>query len=138
MDCETLPQLAMPFMNDVHCEELEIVNRIGELLSATESSETQISACLQEWVTHTEAHFTRENRLMEDYNFPPCQIHRNEHDLAYQQLLDVQKKWNETFDTGMLSRYALEIWPAWFERHLMTMDAATANFLSQFAIEVEI
>lgn len=129
MDCDNLQQVAMPFMNTVHCEELTIVNRLDKLLSATEISEPEISACLNEWVTHTEAHFARENRLMEAYRFPAYQIHRSEHEHTYQQLRDVQDNWRETSDTGTLSQYVREIWPAWFEQHLMTMDTATANFL---------
>lgn len=138
MNCDALPQVAMPFMHDVHCEELTIVNRLDTLLSAAGISESEVSACLSEWVTHTEAHFARENRLMEEYRFPAYQIHLGEHERAYQQLLDVQKSWEETSNIEILNTYVQKIWPAWFEQHLKTMDAATANFLSQFAIKIEI
>lgn len=138
MNCDNLPQVAMPFMNTVHCEELTIVNRLDELLSADEISEPEISACLDEWVTHTEAHFARENRLMEEYRFPAYLIHMGEHEHAYQYLLDLQKSWNEHHNTETLKTYVKETWPAWFEQHLNTMDAVTAQFLSQFNIEVEI
>ncbi len=125
-------------MNTVHHEEVEIVNRLDALLSAKEIPESEVSACLEEWVAHTKEHFDRENRLMQEYGFPPYPVHRNEHDQALQQLLEVQKNWQKTADADMLSRYVREIWPAWFRQHLSTMDTVTANFLSQFPIEVEL
>lgn len=138
MNCESLPQVALPFMNTVHCEELNLVNRLEALLAEENISKPEISACLEEWVSHTEAHFARENRLMEEYSFPPYGIHRNEHDRVFQQLLDVQENWNKTANIKNLNQYVQKTWPAWFEQHLMTMDAATANFLSQFKIEIEL
>lgn len=138
MNCDSMPKVAMPFMNNVHCEELTIVNRLDALLSTTEISEIEISTCLKEWVAHTETHFARENRLMEEYRFPAYQIHLGEHERAYQYLLEVQKSWEENHDTEILNTYVKETWPIWFEQHLNTMDAITAKFLSQFNIEIEI
>lgn len=134
-DCSLIPQVAMPFMNIVHCEELTLVGDLLEQVEKTASPE-EIDTRLAGWLAHTEAHFAREERLMEEYSFPPYPVHQMEHVQALQQLRAIQQHWLDTRDHAALASYIRRDWSAWLHQHISTMDFVTANFLSQFDIQV--
>ena len=137
-DCSTIPQVALDFMNTVHCEELTLVQSISSLLDADTSDNTHISQLLQQWVAHTEQHFARENHYMEEYRFPAFPVHAQEHEAALQQIRQVQQQWDQQQNLESLKQYVQHDWPAWFKNHISTMDFITAQFFSQFDIEVEL
>jgi hemerythrin len=137
-DCSTIPQVALDFMNTVHCEELTLVQSISGLIGAKSPDNSKISELLEQWVTHTEQHFERENRYMQEYRFPAYPVHANEHDAALEQIRQVQQQWNQQQDIESLKQYIQNDWPAWFNNHISTMDFITAQFLSQFDFEVEL
>lgn len=135
--CDALPQVAMDFMNTVHCEELGLVI---DLLAALDEgvSIDEIGAKLNAWFEHTTAHFEREERLMQEYQFPPYPIHKREHDQALQTLKSVQSQWQASHDNAALARYIKDDWRPWLQQHISTMDRVTATFFSQFDIQVEL
>ena len=137
-DCSTIPQVALDFMNTVHCEELTLVQSISDLIDTDSPDNNKISELLDQWVTHTEQHFERENRYMQEYKFPAYPVHSNEHDAALEQIRQVQQQWNQRQDLEPLKQYLQNDWPAWFKNHISTMDFITAQFLSQFNFEVEL
>ena len=137
-DCSAIPQVALDFMNTVHCEELTLVQSISGLIDTGSPDNNKISELLDQWVTHTEQHFERENRYMQEYRFPAYPVHSNEHDAALKQIRQVQQQWNQQQDLEPLKQYLQSDWPAWFKNHISTMDFITAQFLSQFDFEVEL
>lgn len=137
-DCNTIPQVALDFMNTVHCEELTLVQAISGLIDTDDPDNNKISELLEEWVTHTQQHFERENRYMQEYMFPAYPVHSNEHTAALEQLRGIQQQWNRIHDLESLKQYVQLVWPAWFKNHISTMDFITAQFLSQFDFEVEL
>ncbi len=136
-DCNALPEVAMPFMNTVHCEELTLVAGLLAKVKAQAPTE-EIDAVLAEWVTHTEEHFAREERLMEEYRFPPFPIHQSEHMQALDSLRSAQKNWQDSREADALANYIEVDWREWLQQHVGTLDLVTANFLSQFGIEVDL
>jgi len=137
-DCSTIPQVALDFMNTVHCEELTLVQSISGLIDADSPENDKISELLDQWVTHTEQHFERENRYMQEYRFPAYPVHSNAHDAALEQIRQVQQQWTQQQDLASLKQYIQQEWPAWFKNHISTMDFITAQFLSQFDFKVEL
>ena len=137
-DCSTIPQVALDFMNTVHCEELTLVQSISGLIDAASPDNNRISELLQQWVTHTEQHFERENRYMQEYRFPAFPVHANEHETALEQIRQVQQQWNQQHNIESLKQYIQHDWPTWFKNHISTMDFITAQFLNQFDFDVEL
>lgn len=135
-ECSTLPQVAMPFMNTVHCDELVLV---GKLLAALANSHDTgiIDTLLAEWVEHTKAHFAREEYLMGEYNFFAFPCHQEEHERALQELMEMQQQWLCNRDATLLQGY-IQRWREWLQQHINTMDFVTAQFLSQFNITVKL
>ncbi len=127
----TLPQVAVASMNRTHDEELALVRRLAALLHDG-ASDDALDRALDAWLAHTEAHFERENRLMETHGFPPYPIHADEHARVLDELRRQRESWQESRDREALRRYVEETWPQWFLHHLATMDQVTAQFLSAF------
>lgn len=134
---ELIPEVAMPFMNTVHHEELELVNGLLEKVSGA-GDDDAVSETVNQWLEHTIAHFAREERLMQEYNFPPFPVHYMEHQTVLAQLQDVVEQWENTKDRNALTGYILDAWVPWLQNHIGTMDYVTAQFLSQFDIEIEL
>jgi hemerythrin len=135
-DWDALPNVAMPFMNTVHSEELALVSRLLTDLE-TAAAPAAIDAQVAAWVEHTKAHFAREERLMQQYDFFATPCHQGEHETALLQLLGVQQQWLRERDTAMLQDY-IQYWREWLQQHISSMDFVTANFLSQLNVEVEL
>lgn len=135
-DWDALPNVAMPFMNTVHGDELALVSR---LLADLENAATpaSIDAQIAAWVEHTRAHFAREERLMHEYDFFATPCHQGEHETTLLQLLGVQQQWLRERDTAML-QYYIQHWREWLQQHISTMDFVTAQFLSQLNVQVEL
>ncbi len=131
MDPERIPELPVTRMNSTHHDEVALVNRIARCLGEAGAPCDELDSLLTEWVTHTEAHFGRENRWMQTYGFPAYPIHAGEHERVLGHLRDLCARWRDSGDTSELVRFVNEEWPRWFEQHLAGMDTVTAQFLAQ-------
>lgn len=135
--CKALPLVALDFMNTVHCEEVLLTQGILQALES-ESEASAVDRQVNDWVEHTVVHFAREERLMEEYRFPPFGIHQHEHILALEILRNAQANWLATRDAGALANYIEHEWHNWLMQHISTLDRVTANFLAQFNIQVDL
>ncbi len=133
VDPASILDLPVPKMNLTHREEVDLVNRIAECLGDGAQPCEALDALLGQWEAHTEAHFERENRWMRAYRFPAYPVHAGEHARVLERLRAACTAWRETQDSAPLMRFVCEEWPRWFEQHLATMDAVTAQFLAQVA-----
>ena len=137
-DCADLPQVAMGFMNRVHCDELDLVNALLLSLGGGDAKQkAEIERKLDDWLAHTIEHFAREERLMQEHRFPPYPVHKQAHEQALETLKSVQQQYLETGDSAALEHYIKAQWWPWLQQHLSTMDLVTANFLAQFDIQLE-
>ncbi|MGR9072023.1 MAG: bacteriohemerythrin [Gammaproteobacteria bacterium] len=130
-DCGDIPRVAMDSMNDVHCEELEIVKGIQAAIAYSETDFSDVDRLMKKWMGHTRAHFSRENALMDTHLFPAYRCHREEHDKALHLLESTNKNWLRTRDRDELSSFIRDVWLSWFFDHIATMDVVTAAYISQ-------
>ncbi len=134
LDRKTMPLVDIDFMNKSHLEEIVMVKKLGELItnyqqnkSHSESEIDQITLALQTWLEHTQAHFKRENELMEKTEFPAFTIHSNAHTNTLARMSTVINIWKERQDIKYLQEYVFKIWPNWFTEHVNSMDIMTAS-----------
>lgn len=133
-DPASIPLVELESMNATHREEVELVNRLGDLLMGYRSggvAEAELTATVKGWVEHTREHFERENRLMLEYGFPAYQMHSSEHERILGLLETLQREWLNSRSVEPLAGFLFETWPGWFETHVCTMDRVTAQFVSQ-------
>ena len=96
LEWDDIPRVAMPVMNEVHQEELTLVNRLNALLEQARQDgldREAISQMFQQWIEHTKAHLNRENMMMEQYAFPAYPCHQGEHEQALYKLESQYQQW---------------------------------------------
>ena len=128
---ENIYLVDLNFMNQTHFEEVEMVNALMEQVNARLSGEQNnilISQQLAQWLQHTQAHFARENQLMQETGFPAFSIHSDEHNIALNRMQTVIDAWEQNEDIELLKDYVFTLWPNWFKAHISTMDKMTAEF----------
>lgn len=133
LDANSIPQVDLGFMNNTHFEEIEMVKELGEFIVAyqeneTESNAEKITTLLNSWLEHTEAHFARENELMQETHFPAYPIHSQEHEAAFNQMKTVTTAWHTDKDIETVAEFVFAFWPDWFNAHVNSMDMMTARF----------
>ena len=139
LECSEIPQVAMDAMNEVHCDELTLVNQLNELIETTRLSgriDDEIGSAIERWIEHTYAHFDRENSMMQACSFPAYQCHYSEHQQALQGLESIYQEWKDQKDLNALADYVQNVWPQWFVNHISTLDVVTSAFIKQ-SLETE-
>lgn len=125
---EQMPQVALGFMNEIHAEEVEIINAIVAALHKDE----EIEALLERFVQHCEEHFRIEEEHMQAYNFFAYDCHSGEHQRVINELQEVVKHTKSGNNPRpMLLHYFTTVLPEWMLNHIHTMDTVTANFIAQ-------
>lgn len=134
VDIADMPKVALESMNEVHQEEVALINRLGELVMqgiAGDVDIEQIKRVLDEWLLHTRAHFESENSLMETYAFPPYPVHKEEHTQVLTRIESLMAQWSKDLELQQLADFIFVEWRSWFDQHVNSMDKVTAQFLSQ-------
>lgn len=135
---ESVPHVELDFMNNTHFEEIELVKKIGNYISAYQQSEEEkddITTLLDVWLNHTRAHFAVENELMLAIHFPAYSVHSHAHDLALAAMAEIVDLWKKDHDLAPLEQYVFSFWPQWFHNHVNTMDVITAQFALMQGVE---
>ena len=127
-----LPTVVLSFMNQVHAEELALVQNLVVHLHA-QAEDEKISHYLTQWLEHSKNHFAREEFLMEQYNFFAYPMHQAEHQQALQDLAAVKQDWEQQQNREILGNF-IQVWRAWLQQHINSMDFVTAQFLRQYPI----
>lgn len=133
IDIKNIPQVEMEFMNDVHEEDVNIINDLYDAVLAyeqnpSESNEQNITKKYQEWFDHTVEHFKGEEEKMIELKFPPYPMHKGEHDSALQTMDKVYREWCSSKEIEPLKLYFKDHLPQWLTHHIQTMDTVTAMF----------
>lgn len=135
---EQLPRVALERMNKVHEKEIEIMNKLYQLLQDYEkgnASIEDIEKAFNEFVEDVKYHFSSEQEMMEQYNFFAYPMHRGEHDMVLGQIQSLQKNWEKNKNPDIIKSYLENQFLPWLINHIQTMDTVTAHFLSHFIRE---
>ena len=128
-----LPQVAVASMNATHAEELAILEELAAAL-ATPGDAERLERAVEAFREHVEHHFSREERLMEEYGFPPYPIHRSEHDRMRALVARLCDGWRTAEGRAALQRFVEREFPDWLTQHVETMDTVTAQFLAMHGV----
>lgn len=132
---ESIPQVAMAFMNETHAEDVAIINDLHALILEYESepnakNKERLDAKYEEWTLHTIEHFRVEEEKMLREGFPPYAMHKGEHENALAKMDANFRQWQNSGDIGALKGYIAEELPEWLSNHIATMDTVTAMFFA--------
>ena len=107
-------------MDDTHREFIGLLNRLAD------APDDQMLAALDEFIAHTEAHFSQEQRWMEQMSFPPAECHVREHNGVLEIAREVRNRasMGETGFGRVLARAVAQ----WFANHAASMDTVLALY----------
>jgi len=127
-----IPEVAMPFMQKTHLEEVAMLNELYDLFDRNEQGEEvlELDLKIEALIEHTHAHFAREEEMMLALSFPPYPVHKQAHDQFFQGFEAVVVQWRESGDVIPVANFLRQITPAWMQQHISTMDFVTANFFA--------
>ncbi len=128
-----LPLVAEDFMNDVHYEDVDIINDLYEKLlnyidAETKENKNIVIDAYQNWYDHTVSHFKGEEDKMIELNFPPYMMHKGEHEKCLEQMRQVLDYFIKNDDKEFLKSYLELDLINWLVNHIQTMDTVTAMF----------
>ncbi|OIO68772.1 MAG: hemerythrin [Zetaproteobacteria bacterium CG12_big_fil_rev_8_21_14_0_65_55_1124] len=127
-----IPEVAMPFMQQTHLEEVAMLNELYTLFDRLGEGEDvpQLAGKLEALAEHTHAHFAREEEKMLELDFPPYPMHKQAHDeylAGFDALLDA---WRASGDVAPLADFLQHSTPDWMQQHIGCMDFVTARFFA--------
>lgn len=110
-------------MDDTHREFIELLNRLAD------AADADMLGVLDEFIAHTEQHFTQEQRWMEQMAFPPLACHAREHDGVLETAHEVRRRVaaGEARFGRVLARAVAE----WFADHAGSMDHVLALYMKE-------
>ncbi len=116
-------ELGLSYMDDTH---REFVDLLAQVASAPEA---QLLDLWQHVIAHTEDHFGREDKWMQDSAFPPGGCHATEHDAILQVMREGARR-GAAGNLVVVRQLAREL-GVWFAGHAQSMDTALALFLKE-------
>jgi hemerythrin-like metal-binding protein len=114
-------ELGLDFMDDTH---REFVDLLATVVNAPDSN---LIACWQALIDHTDDHFTREDKWMQDTRFSSGNCHSTQHNVILQVMREGTKR-GVAGDLALVRQMAHEL-GIWFPQHAQSMDAALALHL---------
>lgn len=135
IDFEKFPKVDMENMNDVHENDIKIINELNDLIENYISNESEelfskLDEKYEEWLNHTIEHFSGEEKMMIEKKFPPYAVHKQEHDNVLNAMKNVQKDLRKTKSAAGVKNFVQNGLVRWLVNHVQTMDTVTARFLS--------
>jgi len=113
--------LGLPAMDDTHHE---FVGLLAQVVHATDDTLMPLWRLL---VSHTDAHFAREDRWMQDTGFSGANCHTTQHQVVLQVMIEGDKR-GTAGELAVVRQMADEL-GNWFPMHAQAMDAALALHL---------
>lgn len=110
--------LDLPVMDDTHREFVDLLAQVEA------AADEQLIGHWRALVDHTDDHFGREDRWMEDTRFSSSNCHSVQHKVV----LQVMREGLSKGDLQMIRQMAREL-AVWFPQHAQAMDAALALHL---------
>lgn len=115
-------------MDQTHREFVALLNAVQDALPGLDRA--LITDRFRELVLHTDAHFSQEERWMQDCGFDADNCHSRQHSMVLRVMRDVETLARDEGDLGPLQRIVGEL-VEWFPQHAQMMDAALAEQMQQ-------
>lgn len=131
-ELEKMSHVPFSGMNEVHSEELEMVNDIHDyLISTKDYDHVKIEEMLKTFAFHLRDHFLFEEDMMKETNCPVYHCHSGEHTRVLKIMYQIFEDYALKKDVSLLKFYFEFEFKSWIENHIMTMDMVTGHYLAQ-------
>ena len=131
---DQLPMVDTVSMNDTHFDAMLLINKLSTAIQSTNVD--AVNEVFIELLEHTKQHCKNEEEMMIEKKFPPYQAHKDEHDLALDDMQKAATSFSETQDFEAAKKYVELNLSPWFLQHTETMDAVTSMFLENSEVHL--
>lgn len=123
------------YLDAQHQQIIDLINRAKVLDEKHKNGEEidimRLTEIIQELIHYTETHFTDEEKMLSDCNYPNLKRHKEIHQHLVNELLNLEKKMTEI---GLaILPVLLEFLTLWLKRHILDVDHKYIPFMSQLA-----
>jgi len=125
---QNIPQVSMHSMNEVHLEEVVLINRLFEALESDRGFE-RVSENLELLLEHIQEHFSGEEKMMKEAQYPSLNMHKAEHDKVLSQARYAEMEWRNRKDKESLREFLEDDIVTWLDQHIKAMDMPMADFI---------
>jgi len=106
----------------------EIFGLVGELLEDKfDSRAERINTAIKFLIDYVSKHFAREERLMDESNYPQAAFHKKEHSDFARVAVELSKKVEGNLENIDLSLEVNNVIVAWLTKHVMGSDKSLAQ-----------
>ena len=126
---EDIVQVSVSSMNEVHKQEVEIINELLKQLDSKVEFE-KFSASFEKFITHMQEHFSGEEKLMKELQYPSLQMHKADHDKVLNQTRYVEMQWRNRRDEEAIREYLEDEIVVWLDQHIKAMDTPMADYIT--------
>ncbi|RLA72585.1 MAG: hemerythrin [Epsilonproteobacteria bacterium] len=123
-----LPLVSLDTMNEVHFEEVAMINTLLGQLENNADFDT-ISNSLEMLLVHMQEHFSGEEKMMLEARYPTYRLHKGEHDKILNEARYIAMEWRNRRETEQLREYFEEDIAQWLDQHIKAMDTPMAEFI---------
>ena len=124
-----LPIVSLDSMNKIHFEEIEILNALLEEFDNKVDFEI-LSKKLENLLEHMQQHFTSEEKLMQQFQYPSFRMHKADHDKVLNETRYAEMQWRNKKDKDALREYIEDDIVPWLDQHIKAMDMPMADYIS--------
>jgi len=124
VNVQEVQKVANMFMNAIHEDEIELLNKLYEALKEGNTEESD--RLMDEFLQDVEEHFSTEEAMMREAEFFAYPMHKQEHDMMRKEVARIHGEWKETKDPSSVIRFLEEVFVPWLKLHVATMDSVTA------------
>lgn len=113
--------------DEQHKKLIDMVNELHESMKVGKGKET-LEKILKGLVQYTEMHFSSEERMMKQLNYPEYEKHKKEHNQLVLQVMDIQKKYHD--GTAVLTQAVMNFLKDWLRNHIQGEDKGYGPFFN--------
>ena len=126
---ETISQVKFEPMNEIHNNEVKVLNEFLDAIEKNKDIESKFDIFLDD----VKNHFNFEQNLMEKYNFFAKVPHKMEHDRIINELEEIK---NSSLNNEELLQYFNQQFIPWLENHINTMDTVTGGYFDMINVKI--
>jgi len=115
-----------PLVDEQHRGLIDLLNKIHDTKTEERSSKF-IYDTFFKLVSYTKEHFSTEEKIMKENNYPEFDRHKREHELFVKKISEYLKNCNK--DTFDVSTELTDFLKHWFIHHILDNDIAFSKYL---------
>lgn len=125
-------KIDIKILDEQHQQLIEIINSLYSSVNEGKGS-LALGGILNDLISYATNHFITEEKLLDDFNYPGFEFHKEEHRYFIQKVTDFK----EAFDVGKqgLSVEVLNFLKEWLSSHIVKSDKKFAPFLHEKGIK---